>query len=91
MAHADIVDGRIVVQTHWNEKELVKRIPGVRWDATKRLWTLPISWAAGVQLSGVFRDQITYGEALRAWAVEERRKRIEPALRLRELTDDATL
>ena len=87
MAHADVIDGdRIVVQTHWLEKDQIRLIPGVRWDANLRVWYLPLSWAAGVQLRGVFGAKLTYGDGLLRWAREERARRIEPSLKLRELT-----
>ena len=94
MAHADVIDGgRIVVQTHWLEKDQVKLIPGVRWDANLRIWHLPLSWAAGVQLRGVFGTKLTYGDELRGWAARERADRVEPSLKLRDVTrfDDPDL
>jgi SNF2 family DNA or RNA helicase len=89
VAHADVLNGEIIVQTHWNEKELVKQLPGARWDNDARAWKLPLSWAAGVQLRGVFGTQVTYGEQLQTWAAEERGLRVDPANALRDLTEPA--
>jgi len=84
--HAELVDDRIVVQTQWNEKEQIKRIPGARWNSTTKSWTLSPSWASCVQLRYMF-PTITYGDELRALIVAHRRDRVEPSLLLRELSE----
>lgn len=84
MPHAEIVDGRVVVQTHWNERERVKRIPGARYNGQLRAWHLPVSWAAGVQLKAMFGSDLTIGEVFRHWALDERDRRVLPSLDLRE-------
>jgi len=83
--HAELVEDRIVVQTLWNEKEQIKRIPGARWNSTTKAWTLSPSWASCVQLRYMF-PTITYGDGLRALIVAHRRDRVEPSLLLRELS-----
>jgi SNF2 family DNA or RNA helicase len=87
VAHADVLNGEIIVQTHWNEKELVKQLPGAHWDNDVRAWKLPLSWAAGVQLRGVFGAQVTYGDRLREWAADERDRRVDPANARRDLVE----
>lgn len=87
MAHADVLDDRILVQAHWNENELVKRIPGARWKAEAKAWTVPLSWAACLQLRGVFRETLSVGQDLVNWAKRERETRVDPSLRLRSLVD----
>jgi len=87
MPHADIVDDVIGVQTHWNDKELIKAIPGSRWDATASYWTIPLTWAACVQLRGMFGDKLTVGEALRGWSWEEYSQRVKLAMELRGLIE----
>lgn len=86
MAHADILDrDRIFIQTHWNEKDQIKLIPGSRWDGKKKVWTLHLSWAACVQLRGVFQDRLTIGTDLVDWAKRERELRVDRSLRLRNV------
>lgn len=87
--HANVIDPtkpKIYVQTHWNERELIKQIPGSGWDNDARLWTVPLSWPACVQLRGIFGASLTLGAELINWAADERRRRVDPALRLRSLT-----
>lgn len=86
MPHADVLDvtsGRIVVQTHWNERELIKQIPG---SSYKDGWTVPLTWPACLQLRGIFGTSLTVGASLVEWAAEERRRRVDHALTLRNLT-----
>ena len=80
MAHADTHGDRIRVDTVWNEKELVKRISGARWDAVDKHWTVPLTWTACLQLRGVFGESLSIGDRLTEWAwpvaweMAERRK-----------------
>jgi SNF2 family DNA or RNA helicase len=87
MPHAERVGDRIVMTTQWNDKELVKLIPGRSWDADSRQWTVPLSWAACLQLRGIFGDQLTIGDALRDWAFSERSDRVTPAIDKRLMTE----
>lgn len=68
MAHADLIADRIVVDTQWNERELIKQIPGARWDATAKHWHLNATWTSCVMLRGVFGPALTIGDDLTAWA-----------------------
>jgi hypothetical protein len=64
--------------------ERVKEIPGVRRDSATRTWRVKLSWAACVVARGVFGAELEVGPALNEWALDERHRRIEPALKLRE-------
>ena len=83
MAHADVMGDRIFVQTHWNEKDQIRQIPGSRWKSEHKVWTVPLSWAACVQLRGVFQDNLSLGQDLINWASAERKQRIDISLRHR--------
>lgn len=89
MPHADVRGDVIAIQTHWNDKELIKSIPGSRWDNTEKIWTLPLTWAACVQLRGIFESHLTVGEGLAAWAWIEYHERVERSTQLRELTESS--
>lgn len=86
MAHAelDTSAGVIRLQTTWNQKSLVKQIPGSRWDAQGKCWTLPTSWASLITLRGVFKDDLSVGERLTAWSWDYYNQRVAPALELRQ-------
>lgn len=77
----------IAVFTRWTEAELVKEIPGSRWDATSKVWTVPLTWAACLQLRGQFKDDLTVGPELNAWSHDEFTRRVHPARELRAKID----
>lgn len=87
MPTAERVDDEIVVKTHWNEAELIKMVPGARWNNEEKHWTLPLSWAACLQLRGIFTNTLVLGPELKMWARDERTFRVDVALRLREVVE----
>lgn len=88
MAHADVLDSeRIFVQTHWNEKDQVKLIPGARWDGKQKVWTLRLTWSACVQLRGVFQDRLTIGQDLINWANHELEVRVDRSMKYRNIIE----
>lgn len=72
MAHADLPDpsGPIVVRTEFREKDLIKQVPGSRWQEAERVWTVPLSWASCKVLRLVFGNALTVGDGLTSWAIE---------------------
>lgn len=74
-----------VVDARWSETEIVKTIAGARWDERSKLWTVPLSWAAALQLRAGFGDQLVADDAFASWLWAEFRLRIEPANALRAL------
>lgn len=87
MPHAELLDGRIFVQTQWNERDLVKLIPGARWHTERKLWHVPLTWPACLQLRGVFKQDLTVGQTLTEWSIREHQTRVTPTMKLRSLVD----
>src|SRR5262249_6410972 len=58
-----------------------------RWDKDAQHWNLPLTWAACLQLRGTFGKRLEVTSELRDWAWEEKDKRINPAMGLREALD----
>lgn len=83
MPHAERRDDVIAVATKYTEKEEIKSIPGARWDKNTSAWTVPLTWAACLQLRGIFGDRLTIGEKLNEWSYEEYTKRVIPTTQLR--------
>jgi SNF2 family DNA or RNA helicase len=81
----------IIIDTDWRFKELCKSLPGAKWDPKTQQWRVPASWATCLALRSTFRDDLTIGPALAAWAANERATRVDPANALRSLetVDDA--
>lgn len=84
MAHADLDShDRVVVHTQWNEKTVISQVPGARWDAQDKVWTVPSAWAALVTLRGVFGERLTLGQHLVDWVWNLRRSWVDRAVELR--------
>lgn len=79
---------RIVVNTAWNEKELVKSIPGSRWSATEKEWSVPLTMVACSQLKGQFPKTLEVGPLLTQWVWDQWNTRIGPAMALRTQFED---
>lgn len=77
--------GRITIGCRYADKDLVRLIPGRKWDG--QLWSVACSWAACQALRGVFGDRLQIGANLAAWATAERANRIDPSLALRDALD----
>jgi SNF2 family DNA or RNA helicase len=58
----------IVVNATFSEKELVKQVPGSRWDSRVRRWTVPLSWAACLQVRALFGNNLDIGPQLTEWS-----------------------
>lgn len=86
MAYAELRDDSIAVQTVWTEKELVKQIPGSRWNPDTRDWELPLTWASCVTARGVLPDLIV-GPELAAWSWRDFRDRVEPTTAVHQLLE----
>lgn len=85
MPHVELDAQRGVIwfQTTWNHKDLVRQVPGARWDAEHKRWTAPLTWTSVTVARGVFGEQLTVGPELTDWAWREYHDRIQPALELR--------
>jgi len=87
----ELGDGVIRITTRSTDKEQVKLVPGSRWDPDEKIWTTPLTWAACVQLRGIFGDLLEVGPRLTRWSLDEFERRIRPTLELRALVDASAL
>lgn len=94
MAYADLlIDGdtqRIIVQTTWQERELIKSVPGATWNRPiNGVWNLPLGWGSYVVLHGVFgiNQGIKLSERLSTWVTNYFTEVITPALESRSATE----
>lgn len=83
----EVGQGPIWLFAEYRHKEQCKLVPGSRWDANRRQWRVPLSWAACKQLRGVFGDRLVVGPNLVLWAQAEVDRRVNPCLQLRHATD----
>ena len=61
----------ILVDAEWRYKELCKSLPGAKWDATKQVWRVPLSWTSCLALRSTFKTDLEVGEWLASWASDE--------------------
>jgi SNF2 family DNA or RNA helicase len=65
------VSNRIAVDLDYRLKDKLKKdVPGAKWDANRRIWTIPLSWTSCLALRVEFGDQLSIGPALMEWAME---------------------
>ena len=87
MPTASLLDDKIIVKTEWNERELIKLVPGARWDPVAKHWHMPLTWEACIVLRGVFGERLATDPSLSAWSWEARQKpRIDRLMAMRNLT-----
>lgn len=89
MPRIELADDVIRIETQFHEKEQVKLVPGSRWDPENKVWTAPLTWAACVQLRGIFSATLEVGPHLVRWSRDEFERRVAPALAQRELLQPA--
>lgn len=80
----EIEDGKIVVEAHGKDRDLVGLIPGSKWISRENHWTTRISWAAAKQLRSLFGDRLEIGDELYKWGVRELESRVGPSMALRQ-------
>lgn len=85
MPRAEIYGGRISLETEYRDKDLVRAVPGSKFDGASRMWSVPLTWAACKALRGLFGERLTIGPDLEAWAIGELNGRVAPALLTREI------
>lgn len=86
--YAEREGDRILLRHESREREAVKLLPGKAWDRVRSTWSVPLSWAACLQLRGVFGDGLAVGPELAAWSLETK-ARVDYLLWLRAQTDAA--
>lgn len=64
-------DRRIDVDVNYGRREIVKALPGSKWDGRRNTWTVPLSAAACLQLRQEFGGELRIGQRLHTWATEE--------------------
>ena len=77
----------ILIHAEWRYKELCKTLPGSSWSTKEQVWRVPASWSSCLALRSTFRDDLTLGPNLTAWAQDLVTTRIQPSEALRELEE----
>ncbi len=85
MPKIELRDGRIAVHTDFHEKDLIRSVPGSKWE--QDVWTVPKSWASYVTLTGVFPRNLECGNDVASWVWDYYNQQVKPAIELRSLLD----
>lgn len=83
-ADVDLSLDRIVVRASLSDKDRLTQVPGAAWHKATDTWRLPLTWAACLQLRGVFGSDLRLGEGLIEWAWRTREDFLAPAEAVRE-------
>jgi SNF2 family DNA or RNA helicase len=75
----------VLIETNYQDRFLIKQLPGATWDAGRKVWKARTSWSTCVILRGLFKDRLVVGKTLGDWARQEMAERISEANRLRGL------
>ncbi len=83
MPTVEIYQERIYIRSELAERDLIKQIPGSRWDKDQSMWHVPLAWGSCIALRQIFGQFLTIGDELKGWATEMRTYQIDPAMALR--------
>lgn len=86
-AELDPRNGKIACTTEYRHKELIKTIPGAKWDREVGVWYVPCTWSSCLALRATFGADMEIGPDLNAWALTYRTTVHDPALALRDVLD----
>jgi len=84
MTSAYLDGDHIGVLASYTDKERIVQVPGARWNREAKVWRVPLTWAACLQLRGLFGSELNVYTELGDWAWEEYTHRIAPAMEWRE-------
>lgn len=76
--------GRIACITEYRHKDLIKSVPGARWNRNTGVWTVPLSWTSCLALRSTFGSELEIGPDLSEWANTYRSELLIPAMSLRQ-------
>lgn len=69
---AEKVEEKIVLAGDPRDRTKIKSIPGARFGAKTKQWTIPLTWTHCLMLRSVFGEGLEIGPELHYWAMRER-------------------
>lgn len=78
----------IVLESPWNISFELRTIPGVKYVGSRQRYEMPLSWSSCILLRAVFERDIEIAPELKEWAWDERTRRIDPAMKIRDVITD---
>lgn len=83
VAKAFLDGDAIIVKADYRERNMMKTIPGVRWDSRNLHWKIPKTWAALAAMRGTFAQEFLMDQSVIDWAWKERESRVDKAMAIR--------
>lgn len=75
----------ILIRSSPMDKELIKLVPGARWNGDLNCWTVRAKWASCNALKGIIGDRLVVSEKIKNFAANLLNDYIAPQRELREL------
>jgi SNF2 family DNA or RNA helicase len=77
----------IELDSSFADRLLIKTIPGSRWKAEIKRWTIPLSWVSCKCLRTTFKTALEIGPVLNQWGWDTLNNRVKPAMLTRDLLE----
>jgi SNF2 family DNA or RNA helicase len=87
VARLDVDGDLFIVSTAYRERDLIKSVPGARWDRDRDRWVVPLSWGSAQALRGVFGPALELSTTAIEWGQSHVSNMVGPALALRDKED----
>jgi SNF2 family DNA or RNA helicase len=84
VARLDVDGDLFIVSTAYRERDLIKSVPGARWDRDRDRWVVPLSWGSAQALRGVFGPALELSTTAIEWGQSHVSNMVGPALALRD-------
>lgn len=85
LAEVNPSEPRIDCHVEFRHKDLIKAIPGAKWDRDREVWHAPLTWSTCLALRSTFDTDLEIGPVLGAWASKYRTEVQDPALAWRDV------
>ena len=89
MAKAELRDKRIIIETEYRERDLIRAVPGAKWSNAEKVWSMPFSWVNCKMLRAVFGERLEVGPELEVVAWREY-ERVQDVMRVRATAMDVS-
>ena len=77
---------RIIVETRYAHRDLIKSVPSAKWDSRLSRWHVSTTWSSCVALRETFQAELEIGPQLNDWAAKFLASVWSPAMSLRDAT-----
>lgn len=84
LAELDLDGKRIMVQTRYAHRDLMRQVPGATWSHKDNAWKVPVSWGSYMALKGVLGEDLQIGGKFHEWVTRDYETRVKPIYAIRQ-------